>query len=240
MTQGPENDRPEPYVSPQHDATPPEEDQAQRPGTAADSAPPGGTSPGAAAAPARTQDGPAAGGSGPDAEAAHAAAGDAGAPAAAAAEPVAAELAAAEARAVASHEQYLRAVAETENVRRRGQEEIAKARKFAIESFAESLLPVIDSLEMALKVEAPTVASLHEGVEATLRLMTSAFGKHHLVGIDPTGERFDPNQHQAISMVPGDSTTPPTPPSHVVTVLQKGYLINERVLRPALVTVAQG
>jgi len=158
----------------------------------------------------------------------------------AALEGLVAELAAAEAKAAANHEQFLRAVAETDNVRRRSQEEIQKARKFANESFAESLLPVIDSLELALKVDSPTIEGLREGVEATLRLMVSAFEKNRLVGIDPVGEKFDPNHHQAISMVPPDATNPPTPANHVATVLQKGYLINDRVLRPALVTVAQG
>lgn len=151
-----------------------------------------------------------------------------------------AELATAQEQLAASREQYLRAMAEAENIRRRSQEEVLKARKFANEAFAESLLPVIDSLELALKTETPTLESIREGVEATLRLMISAFDKHRLVGIDPTGEKFDPNHHQAISMVPGDATSPPTPANHVATVLQKGYLINDRVLRPALVTVVQG
>ncbi|NDG55386.1 MAG: nucleotide exchange factor GrpE, partial [Betaproteobacteria bacterium] len=85
----------------------------------------------------------------------------------------------------------------------------------------------------------PSVEALKEGAEATLRLLHTAFGKHHLLAIEPVGERFDPNRHQAISMVPGTSVTPAVAANHVVTVLQKGYLIHERVLRPALVTVAQ-
>ncbi|MFA7503922.1 MAG: nucleotide exchange factor GrpE [Burkholderiaceae bacterium] len=151
-----------------------------------------------------------------------------------------AELEAAQARATANHEQLLRALAETENLRRRTQDEILKTRKFANESFAESMLPVVDSLELALAVESPSIESLREGVEATLRQMVSAFEKNQLVGIDPAGQKFDPNLHQAISTVPPEATDPPTPANHVATVLQKGYLINERVLRPALVTVAQG
>ena len=149
-------------------------------------------------------------------------------------------LALAEAKAAEYFDQFVRARAEMENVRRRAQEDVSKANKFAIESFAESLLPVRDSLEMALKVDTPTVEALKEGVEATLQLMASVFEKNKLLVIDPAGEKFDPNRHQAISMVPAGAVNPPVPANHVVTVLQKGYLINDRVLRPALVTVSQG
>lgn len=144
-----------------------------------------------------------------------------------------------EAQCAELKDQYLRAVAETENIRRRGQEEVAKAHKYGIESFAEALLPVRDSLELALKADAPSIENLKEGVEATLRLLTAVFEKNRLLEIDPAGQKFDPNLHQAISMVPGASANPPVAANHVVTVLQKGYLINDRVLRPALVTVAQ-
>jgi len=144
-----------------------------------------------------------------------------------------------EAQCAELRDQYLRAVAETENIRRRGQEEVAKAHKYGIESFAEALLPVRDSLELALKVDAPSIDNLKEGVEATLRLMAAVFEKNRLFEIDPAGHKFDPNLHQAISTVPGASVNPPAAANHVVTVLQKGYLINDRVLRPALVTVAQ-
>jgi molecular chaperone GrpE len=174
------------------------------------------------------------------------AAGDAGAaaqPEALTAEPhheVEERLAAALAEAAEFKDQFLRARAETENVRRRAQEDVAKAHKFAIEAFAEALLPVKDSLELALKAEAPNLDSLREGVDATLRLLASAFEKNRLLEIDPVGQKFDPNLHQAISMVPGASASPPVPANHVVGVLQKGYLINDRVLRPALVTVSQG
>ena len=129
----------------------------------------------------------------------------------------------------------MRASAEIENVRRRGQEDLAKTRKFAIESFAEALVPVKDSLEMALKVDQPSVANLKEGVESTLRQLAQAFERNKIVEIDPLHQKFDPNQHQAISMVP----TRELAPNHVASVLQKGYLINDRVLRPALVTVSQ-
>lgn len=145
-----------------------------------------------------------------------------------------------EAKCAALQDQHLRAVAETENVRRRGQDEVAKAHKYGIESFAEALLPVRDSLELALASDAPSIENLKEGVEATLRLLATVFEKNKLVAIDPAGQKFDPNLHQAISMVPGHSANPPVAANHVVAVLQKGYLINDRVLRPALVTVAQG
>ncbi|NLD69361.1 MAG: nucleotide exchange factor GrpE [Limnobacter sp.] len=145
-----------------------------------------------------------------------------------------------EARCAELNDLYLRAVAETENVRRRGQEEVAKANKYGIESFAESLLPVRDSLELALSSDAPSVENIREGVETTLRLLATVFERNKLVEIDPAGQKFDPNLHQAISTVPGETADPPVAPNHVVTVLQKGYLINDRVLRPALVIVAQG
>ena len=126
-------------------------------------------------------------------------------------------------------------MAEAENVRRRAQEDVAKAHKFAIESFAESMLPVRDSLEMALTVEVPSVESLREGVEATLRQLTQAFERNRVLEIDPLHQKFDPHLHQAISMAPSKDVAP----NHVVSVLQKGYMINERILRPALVTVSQ-
>ena len=151
-----------------------------------------------------------------------------------------ARLAELEVRCAALQDQYLRAVADAENVRRRAQDDVSKAHKYGIESFAESLLPVRDSLELALRAGSPSMDSLKEGVEATLRLLVSVFDKNKLLEIDPAGEKFDPNHHQAISMVPGSSVTPAVPANHVVAVLQKGYLINDRVLRPALVTVAQG
>jgi molecular chaperone GrpE len=147
-----------------------------------------------------------------------------------------ARLADAEGRAAEYMDMALRARAEMDNLRKRGQIDLAAAHKYAIESFAESLLPVRDGLEMALKVEVPSVESLREGVEATLRLLASAFDRNKLQAIDPAGEKFDPNRHQAISMVPAADV----PANHVVSVLQKGYLINDRVLRPALVTVRSG
>lgn len=129
---------------------------------------------------------------------------------------------------------FLRAKAETENARRRAEEEISKARKFALESFAESLLPVADSLEAGLAVKDATLEQIREGTEVTLRQLKAALERNKVIEVNPAaGSKFDPHQHQAISMVPADQE-----PNTVVTVLQKGYLIAERVLRPALVTVA--
>jgi molecular chaperone GrpE len=129
---------------------------------------------------------------------------------------------------------YLRAKAESENTRRRAEEEIAKARKFAVEAFAESLLPVKDSLEAAVSIPAATPEQMLEGVHATLRQLAAALERNKVVEINPAaGTKFDPHQHQAISMVPAGQEA-----NTVVTVLQKGYLIADRVLRPALVTVA--
>jgi molecular chaperone GrpE len=147
-----------------------------------------------------------------------------------------ARLAAAQAKADENYDLLLRAKAETENVRRRGQDDVNKAHKFAVESFAESLVPVKDSLEAALAQKDQTLQSLREGVEITLRQLTGAFERNKLVEVAPAaGDKFDPHQHQAISSVPSDQ-----PANTVVMTLQKGYLIAERVLRPALVTVSAG
>jgi molecular chaperone GrpE len=147
------------------------------------------------------------------------------------------ELQAALAKANENYDLYLRARAEAENIRRRAQEDIAKAHRFAVESFAQELVPVMDSLEKALETENATVESLRQGIELTLRQLKSAFDKARLTEINPKGEKFDPHRHQAISTVPAAEGSPP---NHVVSVLQKGWMIAERVLRPALVTVAQG
>ena len=131
-------------------------------------------------------------------------------------------------------DQYLRAKAEAENARRRADDEISKARKFAVESFAESLLPVADSLEAGLLIQDASVEQIREGAQATLRQLLSALERNKVLAINPAaGTKFDPHQHQAISVVPSDLEA-----NTVVGVLQKGYSIAERVLRPALVTVA--
>ena len=133
-------------------------------------------------------------------------------------------------------DQLLRTHAEMENIRRRAQDDVAKSRKFGIESFAESLVPVKDSLEAALEQTEQSLESLREGVEVTLRQLSGAFERNHLKAIEPAvGDKFDPHLHQAISSVPAD-----VPANTVAQTLQKGYLIADRVLRPALVMVSSG
>ena len=131
-------------------------------------------------------------------------------------------------------DQFLRAKAEVENARRRSMEDVAKAHKFAIEGFAENLLPVLDSLNAALTDSGADSAKMKEGIELTLKQLVSALEKGRVLEINPVGEKFDPHRHQAIAMVPHEQEA-----NTVVTVLQKGYLIADRVLRPALVTVSQ-
>jgi molecular chaperone GrpE len=144
-----------------------------------------------------------------------------------------AELAVVQAKNADLADQFLRAKAEVENARRRADEEISKARKFAVEAFAESLLPVADSLTAGLAIADATAEQLREGSEATLRQLKSALERNKVIEINPEkGAKFDPHQHQAISVVPAEQEA-----NTVVSVLQKGYLIADRVLRPALVTV---
>ena len=145
-----------------------------------------------------------------------------------------AEVATLKAKIADLQDQYVRGQAEVQNARRRAEEEVSKARKFAVEAFAESLLPVTDSLEAGLAIKDATPEQIREGAEATLRQLTSALERNKVVAINPAaGAKFDPHQHQAISMVPSEQEA-----NTVVMVLQKGYLIADRVLRPALVTVA--
>ena len=129
---------------------------------------------------------------------------------------------------------WLRAVADSDNIRKRAQTEVSNAHKFALESFAAELLPVKDSLEAALSSENITVETLRSGEELTLKQLRSALEKYNVVEVNPVGQKFDPHRHQAISMVESDAE-----PNTVVHVLQKGYLLHDRVLRPALVTVAK-
>ena len=134
-------------------------------------------------------------------------------------------------------EQYLRAQADMQNTRRRAEEEASKARKYAVESFAESLLPVADSLEAGLSIQDASPEQIREGAQATLRQLKSALERHKVLeSAPPAGTKFDPHQHQAISVVPRPEGSQQEA-NTVVTVLQKGYSIAERVLRPALVTV---
>jgi molecular chaperone GrpE len=144
------------------------------------------------------------------------------------------DLAAAQAQLAEQKDQVLRAHAEMENVRRRAQEEVSKARKFGIESFAEGLVPVKDSLEAALAQTEQSAQDMRAGIEMTLKQLVTAFERNHLKEIAPAaGTKFDPHQHQAIATIPAEQE-----PNTVVQTLQKGYLIAERVLRPALVTVS--
>jgi molecular chaperone GrpE len=139
----------------------------------------------------------------------------------------------AELKAAEHHDAWLRAKAETENLRRRAQEDVTKAHKFAAERFAGELLAVKDSLEAALANETQTAEALKSGVELTLRQLVAAFEKSSVAELNPLGEKFDPHFHQAIAMVDAEQEA-----NTVVSVLQKGYAIHERILRPALVTVA--
>lgn len=153
---------------------------------------------------------------------------------AASALPLEAQFAELQARHTEVSDAYLRAKAEAENTRRRADEEVSKARKFAVEAFAESMLPVKDSLEAAITLANATNEQLLEGTHATLRQLTAALERNKVMAINPpAGTKFDPHQHQAISVVPAEQDA-----NTVVTVLQRGYLIADRVLRPALVTVA--
>ena len=140
----------------------------------------------------------------------------------------------AELKAAEHHDAWLRAKAEAENVRRRAQEDITKAGKYAVERFSGELLAVKDSLEAALANENQSAENLKAGVELTLRQLVAAFEKSNLVEISPVGEKFDPHRHQAISQLEADGE-----PNTVLSVLQKGYALHGRVIRPALVVVSK-
>jgi molecular chaperone GrpE len=151
-----------------------------------------------------------------------------------------AELEAAHAKVAEDLDKFLRAKAETENVQRRAQLEVANARKYGIERFAAELLAVCDSLELARTVDIQqenqsALEQMHEGLDLTLKLLDSAFQKFSLTVIDPQGEKFDPERHQAMSMVESDEIVP----GYVIQVVQKGYLLHDRLLRPAMVLVAK-
>jgi molecular chaperone GrpE len=132
------------------------------------------------------------------------------------------------------HDAWLRAKAETENIRKRAVTDIANAHKYAVENFATELLAVKDSLEAALGAETATIETLKSGAELTLKQLSAAFAKCNLAEMNPVGEKFDPHRHQAISMVASDAA-----PNTVVQVLQKGYALQDRVIRPALVMVSK-
>jgi molecular chaperone GrpE len=140
----------------------------------------------------------------------------------------------AEAEVAGLRDAWLRAKADAENLRKQAQSDLARAHKYAIEKFAEDLLPVKDALEHALAVETATTEQLRAGVELTLKQLVAVFARVQLTEVDPAGQKFDPHQHQAMAMVDSDQ-----PPSTVVQVLQKGYRLADRILRPALVAVAK-
>jgi molecular chaperone GrpE len=147
---------------------------------------------------------------------------------------VGSQLSKAEAEAAEFKDAWLRAKAETDNVRKQGQNDVAKAYKYAIERFAQELLTVKDALELTLATPSATIQTLHDGVELTLKNLQAAFDKAQISEINPLNEKYDPHRHQAMTMLESDQ-----PPGTVVQVFQKGYLLNDRVLRPALVAVAK-
>lgn len=147
---------------------------------------------------------------------------------------VQAELAELQAKSADLADQFLRAKADAENARRRAEEDVSKARRFAVEAFADSLLPVVDSLEAGLLVKDATNEQIREGAQATLRQLLAALERNKVIAINPAeGAKFDPHHHQAISVVPSELEA-----NSVVSVLQKGYSIADRIMRPALVTVS--
>ena len=144
------------------------------------------------------------------------------------------QLEAAQAKAAQNYDLFLRAKADMDNAAKRAIADSSNARKFAVENFANELLSVKDSLEAALADKEPTVETLHSGVELTLKQLNAAFEKSKVVEMNPFGEKFDPHKHQAIAAIDADA-----PANTVISVPQKGYLLNDRVLRPAMVTVAK-
>ena len=151
-------------------------------------------------------------------------------------EAAGADLAKAQAEIAGLKDAFLRAKAETDNVRKIAQADVAKAHKFAVESFAEDLLPVKDALEKALATQGQTVETIKHGAELTLKALQSAFARAQVKDVDPAvGEKFDPHRHEAVAMAPS-----PQPANTVVIVYEKGYLLNDRILRPAKVVVSSG
>lgn len=140
----------------------------------------------------------------------------------------------AEIRAAEHHDAWLRAKAETENVRKRAQTDIANAHKYAVDNFSVQLLVVMDSLDAALATENSTLENLRDGVELTRKQLAAVFEKFNIHTIDPQGEKFDPHQHEAMCAVESDLA-----PNTVIQVMQKGYMLHDRVIRPAMVTVSK-
>jgi molecular chaperone GrpE len=141
----------------------------------------------------------------------------------------------AELKAQEHHDAWLRAKAEGENIRRRAAEDVSKAQKFAVERFSNEMLAVMDSLQAGLAIETASVESFKSGMELTLKQLSSVFEKFHIKEVNPMGEKFDAHKHQAIGMLESEQEA-----NTVVTVMQRGYTLNDRVLRPALVMVAKG
>lgn len=141
----------------------------------------------------------------------------------------------AERKAQEHYDAWMYAKAEGENIRRRAVDDVSKAQKFAVERFSSEMLAVKDSLEAGLAVETASVESFKSGMELTLKQLSSVFEKFSIAEINPVGEKLDPHKHQAIGMVDSDQ-----PANTVVSVMQKGYTLNDRVLRPALVMVSKG
>ncbi len=140
-----------------------------------------------------------------------------------------------ERKAQEHYDAWMYAKAEGENIRRRAAEDVSKAQKFAVERFSNEMLAVMDSLQAALAVENSTVENFKSGMELTLKQLSNVFEKFNITEIDPVGEKLDPHKHQAISMIESEQ-----PANTVVSVMQKGYALNERILRPALVLVSKG
>lgn len=140
----------------------------------------------------------------------------------------------AEIRAAEHHDAWLRAKAETENIRKRAQTDIANAHKYAVDNFSVQLLVVMDSLDAALATENSTLENLRDGVELTRKQLAAIFEKFNIHTIDPQGEKFDPHRHEAMCAVESDLA-----PNTVIQVMQKGYMLHDRVIRPAMVTVSK-
>lgn len=160
-------------------------------------------------------------------------------PEAPAPEALTAQLAEATRAAEENWEKFLRTHAELENLKRRSEKDVQNAHKFGLERFARELLTVVDSLELGLQAatgETPDVAKLREGMTLTLKQLTSVLEKFNVVAVDPQGEKFNPELHQAMAMQPSNEF----PPNTVIKVFQKGYLLHDRLLRPSMVVVAQG
>lgn len=153
-------------------------------------------------------------------------------------EDLVARIADLEEQLAAAQDQALRAVADAQNARRRSEQEVAKAHKFALERFANDLLAVVDSLERGLELssdEDPAIKPMRDGMELTLKLFADTLARHQVVAVDPHGEPFNPELHQAMTMEERDNVEPNT----VIKVFQKGYTLNERLLRPAMVVVSK-